>query len=1059
MEVRVGPFYYIGRVSNSIGNDSEILALHIAAQNAGLIVRRFSDQYSFESFEVAPKNEAVTTTKGRLRRCFPGPAVAISQDRIADPSFLVPLTDLLASLDTETPEEVCPTTKKAGSKVIEIRDTVHPRMVTEMLTGILRAVGRPLEISRIYKHTREDVCYKDALKPWRRSPAWLFLRVALQTSLLRHNDEKPHNRYKSLMIFVLAYVLDSARKVSTSSDMLFIMIAKISRRMLKLEMTNEKTWMKYIEKVTEAVQQVLAHRWNTLERNPDPQATQLNWLPSQLSFLDDTRLRLSKLRPYLDKIAARTAIISTTQDFTSDCRRRVSPSALSLPDLGILRSDHNQTRLNLIDLELWVSSSLDDWLHANMKQQNTSTALSAVIQTYTSVASSTYAGEPEDISLMILTSMELWIALDKCVLYHHPRLHQYDPEFPPSLFEPLLLPKKPQMERLSQVEKYLAARKQAAKSGHPSIFQVVDSRNSFAVQHFEHSPHHQELRRKIEADAEIERSRKKEELAEKRKEYQKSMKELQDAACETYTQYNRKGRPYVVHDRRCQKCELKSKVEKLSIDVHEWPLPQKELQAKAAVFELDVPIEFGIWRDTTYSLLVDILSGERNILSPDQRQDTGGVMIPFHNYADLRKYNSSRVGRVQLASRTKPFISSHYRSVLVSQASKQKVCVNNGLNFDFHDSYSMKWTNMLLGFCDVSKKCTLNLPAGPYERLQFVVDGTSHTSNEVIARQAECPAALTMHEYYAFGTLRSGFRLQWRNIARELLTGVLNFNCREVNILVTQAAWQCGPISGEVYRESHVDLAEEAFGSSLLSVLNSAVHAIESNWQNVTAARILVALTTRLLSLCTSDEIRDGCCLFLRRARVMLLRWSRELGEKLQRGQEKGDELKNLNRRTLEMALTCYGTFDVDLPHLPYLISSDGDIADVTECSVIIQSRCPAVTDDLPSSIKMLLRRHRRLACLFEPSLRKKVTDSRHGLDSTVSRCWVGYKPGSPWTALKAPSERWLMTETAKQNGLSSMTIHFNLLDGTLLVNGSPLTRLPHSYEAHPTFHRLFGEV
>lgn len=1045
-------------MSNIIRMNLDILALHIDAQNAGLIVRRFSDRYSFESFELSPTNDAVIGTKGRLRRCFPGPAVAIGQERIADTSFLEPLAELLANLDTETPEEVCSTTKKAGSEVIEVRNTVHPRLVTEMLTGILRAVGQPLEVSRIYKHTRDDVLCKSTSIPWRRSPAWLFLRVALQTSLLRPKDKDPHRQYKSLVLFFLAYVLESARKVPLPSDMFFIMTAKISRRMLKLEMTDGNTWMDYIEKVTEAVQQDLAHRWDLLEKDPDPQGTQLNWLPSQLSFLDDTKLRIPKLRPYLAKMPARSALTSTTKHFKSDCRPRVSPFVSSLPALNFSGIDSSQTRLNLIDLELWVCRSLDDWLHTNLRQEDACTALTKVIDTYISVASSVYADEPEEISLMILTSMELWVALDKCTLHRHPLLHQYDPGFPPSLFEPLLLPKKPQMERLSRLEKYLARRKQAAVSKYPSIFQSIDSQQSFAVQYFEQSSRHQKLRQDIEADAKIKRSEKINELAKKRKEYQDMMKRVDGMLCETFTRY-RRGRPHQVHNRHCQKCELKSTAERLSIDIHEWPLPQKDLQAKSAVFELHAPIDFCKWRDITYSLLVGILSIERDVPSSDRSGHIGGVMISLYDYSGLSKFVGSRAGRVHLASSTKPFTVSHYRDIPVFQASEKNICVNNGMNYRLHDSDKMKWTSELLGCCDVRMKCTLKLPAGVYEGLQFVVDSTSHTSNEVIARQAECPAALTMHEYYAFGTLRSGFRLQWRNIARELTACVLNFNRQEVNILVTQAAWQVGPISGDLYRESHVDLEEEEFGTSLLSVLNNVVDTIESNWQSVTAARTFVALASRLLSLCTCNEVRDGCCLLLRRTRAILLRWSRELGEKLQKGQEKEEELKNLSRRTLEMALTCYGTFDVDLPHLSYLIGSDEDIADATECSIIIHDRCPAVIDDLPSSIKILLRRHRRLACLLEPILREKITESRGGLDSTIGRLWMGYKPGLPWTALETPSERWLTTETSKQDDFSSMPIHYNLLDGTLLVNGSPLTRLPRSYEAHPTFHRLFGEV
>jgi hypothetical protein len=92
--------------------------------------------------------------------------VAIGRDRIEDASFLKPLTELLVKLDAETPEEVLPIITKAHSKVVETRDTVNPRFVTEMLTGMLRAMGQPHDIPRIYKHTRDDVLWKDALKPW-----------------------------------------------------------------------------------------------------------------------------------------------------------------------------------------------------------------------------------------------------------------------------------------------------------------------------------------------------------------------------------------------------------------------------------------------------------------------------------------------------------------------------------------------------------------------------------------------------------------------------------------------------------------------------------------------------------------------------------------------------------------------------------------------------------------------------------------------------------------------------------------------------------------------------
>ena len=1044
---------------NLVRIDLDILALHIRGQNAGLIVRRFADQYSFESFELSPTTEAVIGTRGRLRRCFPGPVIAIGQDRIADAGFLEALVELLVKVDAETPQEVLPTATKAHSKIIENRDTVHPRFITEMLTGILRAIGQPGNVPRIHKHTRDDVLWKNALKPWRRSALWLFLRVALQTSLMQDDSKEPHRRYKSFMIFFMTHILGGALEASLPSDTLFLMTAKISRRALKLGAENGTTWLLHIQTTIEAVQQELLRRWNILEKHPDPFGTQANWHPSQLSFLHDTKLKLPRLQVYLAKARARSTSSSTCNHFASDCGRRISQCSSSLLDLGLLLGDEGQVRLNLTDLELWVHHFLNDWLCANLEREDACTALAQVIDTYATAASSAYVDMPEDISLMLLTTMELWVALDKCALRHYPLLHDYDPGFPPSVLEPLLLPRKAQMERLFRVEQHLATRRKTALSGSPSVFRSDDAPRSFAVRYFERpSHHHQELRRKIEAEATTERSRRLSELAKKRHQYYELMAQSNRMHCQYISRWRRRQQ-VSEHSGSCQKCQLKSKARELTIDVHEWPLPERDLDAMAAVFELDVPTVISKWRDTTYSILVDMLSIDPGAQAPCRDKSKRQGRYALHSYVGLEKFVKSKAGRLQLTSTTKPFVISHYRHQQISQADETNICVNNSLNYSLHDSKKLRWTEELLDCCDVRKKCTFTLPPGPYIGLQYAVNNTIHTSNEVIVSQAKCPEALTMHEYYAFGALRSGHRLQWRNIARELTTRILNFNCYETHALFTQAAWQAGPFSkGDVRRESHADLEEEDFGTSLLSALNDAVGTIEGNWQGAAAARTFVALAARLLSLSTCNAVQEGCYHFLRRARIISLHWTRELGQKVQEGQ-KEEELKTLNARTLEMALTCYGTFDVD-PHLiSHILESDEDIAVVTECSITVHDRCPVVTDDLAAPIKMLLRRYWRLSCVLEPLLRKRILRACTGLDRTIGRLWAGYVPGSPWTTLDIPSERWLMTEISNEDGPSSMLVHYNLLEGSLLINGSPLTRLPYSYESHPTFRRLLGEV
>ena len=62
------------------------------------------------------------------------------------------------------------------------------------------------------------------------------------------------------------------------------------------------------------------------------------------------------------------------------------------------------------------------------------------------------------------------------------------------------------------------------------------------------------------------------------------------------------------HSPSCIKCRLISQAHGMKISVHEWPLPNREIEAKAAVFDLDVPNVIKQWRDTTYQLLIDVLS-------------------------------------------------------------------------------------------------------------------------------------------------------------------------------------------------------------------------------------------------------------------------------------------------------------------------------------------------------------------------------------------------------------------------------------------------------------------
>ncbi|KAL5320169.1 hypothetical protein ACEPPN_010970 [Leptodophora sp. 'Broadleaf-Isolate-01'] len=681
------------------------------------------------------------------------------------------------------------------------------------------------------------------------------------------------------------------------------------------------------------------------------------------------------------------------------------------------------------------------------------TLLAQLIRKYTAIATGIYKDNPEDTSQMLLTTMELWVALDKCATRQHPLLEMYDPGFRPSLFDPLLLPKRAQMDRLSRIEQYVQERRDTSR--HPSslIFQETNQTNSFAVKYFEQSLYHQALRGEIEAAASLERAAKKAELLQLTQKYHELLQRSNSRSHDQGTKWN--GYEDVPHHypSDCQKCRLKREADALEVTVHEWPLPYLELEAKSAVFELVVPKAIAEWRDTTFALLEDVFS------PPKKTKPCNSKIYRLREYCGLIKHARGETGRLQLASEAKSNLVAHYRTKKVPQAEEGNICVKNGLHYSIYDTKSSQRASNLLVQSDVRRLCTFQLPLASRVSLQFVLDGTTHSSNDALARQADCPRDLNLHEFYAFITLRSGHRLQWRNIVRELTARILNFSHRETYMLVAQAAWQVGcSTTVETSRDSHVDLEEEEFGVSLIAALEDALQTVEGNWQGSTALHTFVILATRLLSLSPHGRVHEYCHLFLKRARLVALQWGRELGQLLHDEQD-AEEMKTLNLRALEIALICHGTFDVDKAHLSALLLSDEDVAEVTECCIIIHDRCPAQTDHLDTFLKTLLRRFERSSQLMEVELRSKILQNQSGMDSTVQRVWAGYRQGSSWSTLPEPNERWLMTQTSAGNDGSSVSVHYNVLDGSLLVMGSPLTRLPRSYELHDTYTRIFGEL
>jgi hypothetical protein len=167
--------------------------------------------------------------EGKLLCSYPGPAIAIPNSVIDEPTFPPELANFLACMNYDMLDSA-PTTK-ADSELLEERDTAHPTYITELLTGILRAFGEPASIPRIRKRIGDDVLRSNAEPPWRRSSLWLVIRVVLQTSLERTSLGR--KGYKAFMASLMTDLVRNALEEDLSSDLLYFMsICNITYRVL-----------------------------------------------------------------------------------------------------------------------------------------------------------------------------------------------------------------------------------------------------------------------------------------------------------------------------------------------------------------------------------------------------------------------------------------------------------------------------------------------------------------------------------------------------------------------------------------------------------------------------------------------------------------------------------------------------------------------------------------------------------------------------------------------------------------------------------------------------------
>ncbi|KAL4749322.1 hypothetical protein BDW72DRAFT_214126 [Aspergillus terricola var. indicus] len=1033
--------------------DSEggILPIHVRCQNAAVLMTKDDKAIHLEAFELSPKNEAVYSTAGRLQRQFPGPSFMLDQTTFNAPGLQDTLAHTLATMSRQSVPGTKSKVKKARQDHDEERDTTNPKMVTEFLAAFLHHCATFFDGLQVQKNTREEVLWLNAGLPWRRSPLWLLVRVALQVVLRRlcRRHGISDDIYKHYMVYFMSSVLNACLEKAMSDEQIYIMNAKIAHRLRKLDLLNLPAWFPFVQTVLQKANDSIRKSCGKIMVQSSIRHDEV--CLQKLNFGEDVYHSLPDLDKWLEGLEERQHYLSS-----ADFQPRTGLlefKAVELPS-SLVSGDPDYNPLNLAAFERWVQLYLESWLRVHISNKDTCQQLGNLIKDYYHVASLLYSSNPEAVSFMLLTILELWIACDKSAVELHPLLGDYDTCVPMDLFESLLLPYRSQMERLARAEDYMKQRRQRLRFRESSIFQDFGTQSCFSVRFFDQSIKHQVLLAEIQDHAERERAKKKLELRQKHQRY-KELCALADQRECTYYDVHPDPRFDITesrHSPNCQRCAYTNEADSIKIGIHEWPLPTNSLEAKTTVFELNVPQPFASWRDTTVFFLLTVLqldyASKTQPRARHQPQTYSGLS-PFFTSIN----NSQRIG---LLSEAKPHVKTHRYNKKIIDVTESDICLENGLNLHYFDHETNCFVTQTKTTIKTASSCTYKLPQSSSDLQMFLFrpaqSRNGPSPNTVIASQESCPHDMSLEEYKALCSMPLGVEIQWQNILRQLAMPSVVFKKNETCIFILQIIRQAGPSTKDsVLRAGHTILNDDRFSSALLAEINNAAGRIKENWESAQELGVLIALTQRVLSLSASTQVRDLCLAQLSSLRTTSFKWATLVRE--QASHSDTDTHRNdLIARATYLALICVSTFDAESPVLEQILEDELNSSIWIQCCMMIHDR-RGLLDMTPGSLPQILYHRWQIVSYrcYRDLAFNIVHKENPAMDLAIKEAWAAYHPKSSWSVAPGVGDHWLVT------GDRSLLVHFNLLTGELLINGQPLARLPAEYERHETYRTLFG--
>ncbi|KAI1327589.1 hypothetical protein F5Y16DRAFT_399163 [Xylariaceae sp. FL0255] len=1032
-----------------------VLVLHINEQNAGLLIRRDLHEGEpgviFESLELSAKAEQILAAGQAVLWDFPGRCARISMSQFEDGAFQECLTTFLEQASMETLYSVQAFSKKAGVPVVEGRDTTSPALITQMLMSVLEAMGSSVQPPSLRKKVRDDINLEEGYDvPWRRLPLWLLLRVAVQKHCcLSLGNEQGQASYKALMAVLFSQLLDDSNKFLRPQPV-NLLRAKLARRMVKME-TSNKSWGIYssslsyeswLGNISSIVKESIDAASNTVQSIWDSyRQTSLRPVPRlpQRVLASESRLELQNSGIYLENILSRTEVSSSS----------LGPISLPNPlEQGMARMQkftdqvHGLAELeNTIDQQpsrAGANTNAADCLHLANQIDHVLEAMKPI-----------YTSHPEHMSGMLLSLFTLWVDLDKCVIEKYPLLREYRPVFKPEILDALQLPTKKAMGQLHRIQDYLSER-----HGKSDLDTILDISNDdcLAVRYCKQSNSMRRLEDEIQSASDEAQEKTRRELRKLHDKYDELTQKIASLECLcTYT-IDRNGEVQRNID-DCKKCYEWRQRKNLQIEVQEAYLPTHQPARSLVVFELAIPALISVYRDATWRILSELAH-------PSRPRVIGAPEINLVDCGIFRRFTRANARRLSLSSTIKCFVQTHYR-FNNGKVPLTAVVLPFAADFRLYDYVGKIWVEGLTLPLTLEHHCGLSLP----QILTTVIPPTMHpppiaegpSSYEIQANQAQCPTSVSLHEFSALQKVMAGSRRRWPNILTELSSSNLNVSNEETVTLLCQLAVQAGPrLPHEPLRAVHEIFKYQVFTKKLLEIIENRLRSIETNWREHTCMELLLTLTLRFISLEPSPQALS----LLYQARKSLLGWIKQIQGEV-RGASDPTAVKRFANYGLHAALLCRRTFAIYMG-CEHSISSD-DVIAWLKSSLALQENALDDITDLNTPLSRVLIRDAQISFRIQDQIKTVMRDYRSVVGLALEECGYSLSNTGAGTVFLSwdflPVElcngRWIVATT---DGPHPQRVHFNFIEGHLLVNGKTRGKLPVAIGQDEEVKRIFAK-